>query len=421
MDRDRAWFERDLLERFQKYVRVHTTSDPHVDATPSTARQFDLARQLESELRELGLDDVHLDERCYLIARLPGNSPGTPVGFMAHLDTSPDVTGENVRPQVHAAYDGGKIALSDGQVLDPEDYPMLRRYEGETIVTTDGTTLLGADDKAGIAEIMTAVRYLLAHPEIPHPVVEIIFTPDEETGRGMDGFPQDRLQSKACYTLDGSDEGELEAECFTAFKATVTFTGYAIHPGTARGKLANATAMAAQFISLLPRSESPEATDGEYGFYSPVEVSGGISSATATVIVRDFNLEAAERRVSFLHTAARLVEGGFPGGSVAVEVYRQYLNMAEALSKHPQILENAKLAIRQTGMEPVLNRIRGGTDGARLSERGIPTPNIFTGGQNYHGRFEWVALPAMVRASKVVINLVQLFVDGNRHAADQST
>jgi tripeptide aminopeptidase len=331
---------------------------------------------------------------------------------MAHIDTAPDLTGENVRPQVHEQYDGGAISLDHDHVLDPDDYPMLRRYEGETIITTDGSTLLGSDDKAGIAEIMTAVRYLIEHPEIPHPSIEIIFTPDEETGRGMDGFPQERLQSRYCFTLDGTDEGSVETECFTAFMATATFTGYVIHPGSARGKLANATAMASQFVSLLPRSESPEATDGRYGFYCPTEISGGISSATVVVIVRDFDISIAQRRLSYLETAARLVEGAFPGGSVSIDVRRQYLNMAEFLGEHPDVVENVKTAIRQTGMEPAVHQIRGGTDGARLSERGIPTPNIFTGGQNLHGRYEWIALPAMVRASKTVINLVQLFVDG---------
>ena len=412
MDRDRSWFEADILDRFQSYVRIHTTSDPHAASTPSTARQFDLARQLESELKAIGVTDVSLDDRCYLIGRLPGNAPGTPIGLMAHLDTTPDMAGGNVRPQVHSEYDGGTIKLGGQYVLDPDVYPMLRVYTGETIVTTDGSTLLGADDKAGIAEIMTAVSYLMEHPEIPRPAIEIIFTPDEETGRGMDDFPQDQLRSRFCYTLDGSDEGAVEAECFTAFKATVTFNGYAIHPGTARGKLANATAMAAQFVSLLPRSESPEATDGRYGFYCPTEITGGISSASVTVIVRDFDMSIAERRVNYLDAVASLVEGAFPGGTVSVETQRQYLNMADVLGEYPEIVEKAMTAIRQTGMEPSVHLIRGGTDGARLSEHGIPTPNIFTGGQNYHGRFEWIALPAMVRASKTVINLVQLFVDG---------
>ena len=407
---DRAWFEGDLMDRFLRYVRVHTTSDPHSSSTPSTERQFDLARMLEAELRSLGLTDVTLDEQCRLIARVPATGAGAPIGLMAHVDTAPDFSGENVNPRVHERYDGGVIELGGGFTLDPAEYPMLSRYTGETVITTDGSTLLGADDKAGVAEIMTAVAYLLAHPEIPHPEIEVIFTSDEETGRGMDGFPVEKLRSGFCFTIDGTDEGGVEAECFTAYKATVSFTGYSIHPGSARGKLANATSMAATFIAMLPRSESPEATDERYGFYCATEVTGGISKASATIILRDFDHDTVKRRIEYLEQLARTIEGSFPGGSVDVHVDRQYLNMADFLAPHPQVLERVRQAIAATGMEPIMHRVRGGTDGARLSERGIPTPNIFTGGQNLHGRYEWIALPAMVRASRTIVNLVQLFV-----------
>ncbi|MFP4375846.1 MAG: peptidase T [Spirochaetales bacterium] len=409
---EREWYERDLLARFLRYVQVHTTSDPHVAVTPSTERQFDLARMLEAELRELGVLDVTLDENCRLIARLPGKGAeedATPIGFMAHVDTAPDFSGENVRPQVHESYDGGPISLNDEHQLDPDSYPMLLHYTGETIITTDGTTLLGADDKAGIAEIMTAVRFLIAHPEIPRPPIEIIFTPDEETGRGMNGFPVEKLQSKFCFTMDGTDEGGIEAACFTAYRVSAEFTGYSIHPGSARGKLANAASMAAQFVAMLPRSESPEATDGDFGFYCPTEITGSISAARVNTIVRDFNHEEAKRRLAFLEQLARTVEGAFPGGRIKLETTRQYLNMADFLEPHPHVVDNISEAIRATGMEPSVHKIRGGTDGARLSEMGIPTPNIFTGGQNLHGRFEWIALPAMVRAAKTVVNLAYLF------------
>jgi tripeptide aminopeptidase len=414
MDIDRAFFERDLLDRFLRYARIHTTSDPHVEDTPSTAGQWELARMLVDELRALGVTDVTLDDHCYLVARVPGTTEADPIGFMAHIDTASDLSGENVQPQVHEGYDGGPIPLGEsGHTLDPKEYPKLRDYAGETVITTDGTTLLGSDDKAGVAEIMTALLYLLEHPDIPRPPLEIVFTPDEETGRGMDAFPRDVLASRFCFTLDGTDEGAIETECFTAFKCTVTFTGKVIHPGNARGTLANAAAMASQFVSLLPRSESPEATDGVYGFYCPTEISGALASATAVVIVRDFDMATARRRLAFLESAARTVEGAFPGGSVSIETRQQYVNMAEFISDHPEVVEYMETAIRQTGMEPTVHRIRGGTDGARLSERGIPTPNLFTGGQNLHGRFEWIALPAMVRASKTVINLVQLFAAGS--------
>ena len=414
MDRDRNFFERDLLDRFLRYVTYHTTSDPHIDSTPSTEHQWDLARLLERELKELGLNDVSLDDHCYLFARVPATAGGAPIGLMAHIDTAPDLTGENVRPLMHENYDGGVIQLGDSEFrLDPDEYPTMLQYTGDTVITTDGTTLLGADDKAGVAEIVTAIRYLLEHPEIPRPPIEVIFTPDEETGRGMDHFPQDRLESEFCVTVDGTAEGSIEAECFTAFKCTVSFTGYVIHPGQARGKLANAAAMASQFVSLLPRSESPEATDELYGFYCPIEISGGLASATATVIVRDFDMATAERRLAYLESAARTVEGAFPGGAVSIQTHRQYVNMADYIAPHPQLLDRMTTAVRQTGIEPTMHRIRGGTDGARLSERGIPTPNLFTGGQNLHGRYEWIAVSAMVRASKTLVNLVQLYAESS--------
>lgn len=412
MEQDRRWFDSDLLERFQRYARVHTTSDPHSSTTPTTERQFDLARMLEAELRGFGVPDVTLDQHCNLIARIPGTvDDGQAIGLMAHIDTAPDFSGEAVNPQIIHEYDGGTIRLNEEFALDPAEYPMLSRYVGQTIVTTDGTTLLGADDKAGVAEIMSAVSYLTSHPGIPRPDLEIVFTPDEETGRGMETFPVDALRSRFCFTVDGTDEGSIEAECFTAYKVTVTFSGYSIHPGSARGKLANAAAMAALYASLLPRSESPEATDGRYGFYCLTEISGSIAKARLSVIVRDFDAETAQRRVTFLETLARTVEGAYPGGSVELDTVRQYINMAEFLEPYPQVVERMLEAVRLTGMEPTLHAIRGGTDGARLSEKGIPTPNLFTGGQNLHGRYEWIALPAMVRAAKSILNLVQLFAD----------
>jgi len=412
MIRDRAWFEEDVLTRFLRYAKIHTTSNLHSTETPSTPGQFELARLLVSELKELGIREVVIDDHCFVTAIVPGNVERTPVGFMAHLDTSPDEAGENVHPQVISSYDGNPIALGNGVVLDPDRFPTLSCYAGETIVTTDGTTLLGADDKAGIAEIMTAVRYLIEHPELPRPPVEVIFTPDEETAHGMDLFPKDRVSSDVCYTLDGSDEGTVEAECFTAFRAVVTFTGVAIHPGTSRGRMANAAAMAAHFVSAMPRSESPEATDGRYGYYMVSEMSGGVASATAAILVRDFDMAGARRRLECLEALARAVEASFPGGKVSITAEQQYLNMAEFLKDRPEVLEFALEAIRMTGLEPMTPVIRGGTDGARLSEMGIPTPNIFTGGQNYHGRLEWIALPAMVRAAKTLVNLVQLFARG---------
>ena len=411
MEIDREWFADDLMSRFLRYAEVHTTSDPHVAHTPTTSTQFDLARLLVAELDELGVDGVTLTDTCTVIARVPGTAPGTPIGFVAHLDTAPDFPGDNVQPQVHANYDGEPIRLNNELILDPNEYPMLGRYVGDTIITTDGRTLLGSDDKAGIAEIMTAVRYLLDHPQINHPDLEIAFTPDEETGRGLVSFPFADLASRYCFTVDGTDEGSIETSCFTAYRAVITFTGKPIHPGHARGKLTNAVTMASAFVSMLPRSESPEATDGEYGFYCPTEISGGLANAEVRLIVRDFRMAEVERRLEFLKSAAAAVEGAFPGGSVSISLERQYVNMAEFLRPHPHVVEAMEEAIRLTGMEPTVHSIRGGTDGARLSEQGIPTPNLFTGGQNLHGPHEWIALSAMVRAAKTVINLVQLFAE----------
>jgi tripeptide aminopeptidase len=413
METERAWFEDELLARFTRYARVYTTSDRHSEEVPSTSRQFDLARMLEAELRELGVEEVDLDERAYLLARIPASTPelsgATPIGFMSHVDTSPDSSGEHVQPQLHRSYDGGTLLLGGEVVLDPAEYPALRDYTGETVITSDGSTLLGADDKAGIAEIMTAVAYLHEHPEFAHGPIEIIFTPDEEIGRGMDHFPIDKLRSRYCYTIDGGDEGTVEAECFTAYLARVEFTGRVIHPGRARGKLVNATTMAGTFLSMLPRAETPEATDGRYGFYCPLEVGGDMGSAWVELIVRDFEMAEVERRIEALRSLARAVEASFPGGRVTVEAHEQYRNMRDILADHPNTVERATAAIRETGMEPKLEIIRGGTDGSRLTQMGIPTPNIFTGAQNMHGRHEWVALPAMVRSAKTILNLIRLW------------
>ena len=413
MDIERNWFEEELITRFTRYVRVFTTSDRHSDTVPSTARQLELSRMLAAELRELGVEDVDLDEKGYLIARIPATtaelSDVTSIGLMSHVDTSPDAGGENVQPQLHRSYDGGPLLLGEGVVLDPADYPNLAAYTGETIITSDGSTLLGADDKAGVAEIMTAVAYLTAHPELPHGPVEVIFTPDEEIGRGMDNFPLDRVSAGFCYTIDGGDEGTVEAECFSAYLAEVDFTGRVIHPGRARGKLVNAVTMAGMFLSMLPRSESPEATDGRYGFYCPLESSADLEHAHIELIVRDFEMAEVERRIDALRSMARAVEASFPGGRVAVTATEQYRNMRDILAEHPQTVDRARRAVEETGIEAKVEIIRGGTDGSRLTQMGIPTPNIFTGAQNMHGRHEWIALPAMVRASKTILNLLRLW------------
>ncbi len=406
----------EVQERFLRYVRINTTGNEEiaVKKTPSTEGQWMLLRLLEKELKEIGVDDVYLDDFGYLIARIPGNLPdGKAVpgfGFMAHVDTSQDAPGADVRPCVHTRYDGGVIELKDGIVLNPAETP-LADYEGETVITSDGTTLLGADDKAGIAEIMTAANWLLRHPEAPRGDLEIIFTPDEETGCGMNRFPVERLQSAYCFTLDGGREGEVETECYYAWKADIRFKGRVIHPGAARGKLVNAVSMAAAFTAMLPRNESPEATDGRYGNYWPHRIEGELENAFVQVFYRSFDADDMKRRTEALYSFASAVEAAFPGGTVSVEPKEQYRNMREEVEKHPLLIKTLHNAVRASGIEPIERPIRGGTDGSRLTAMGIPTPNIFAGGLNFHSRYEWVAVPAMVRSVAVILNLIGMWTE----------
>jgi tripeptide aminopeptidase len=365
----------------------------------------------------LGLVDVHTDPHGFVLGTLPatpGYEKAPSVAFLAHVDTAPDAPGEGVKPLVHENYNGSVIRLPAGPVLDPAENPHLLNYVGATLVTSDGSTLLGADDKAGVAEILSAVSWLVAHPELPHPALEVIFTSDEEVGRGTEGFPFGSVKSKVAYTLDGSEEGGIENECYNAHGATVTFHGRSYHPGYARGKMVNAVSMVGLFLSLLPRNESPEATDGRFGCVWANNVQAGIEKATVDVYIRDFDLAGSERRLKSLRAYADAVEAAFPGGKVEVVTEVQYLNMKAKLDEHPQVVELLKQAVQKTGIEPFFQAIRGGTDGARLTEQGLPTPNLFTGGMNYHSRTEWVALPAMVRASLTVVELAGLWAATGR-------
>ncbi|MCX7023099.1 MAG: peptidase T [Spirochaetes bacterium] len=402
----------ELIERLVRYAKIETTSDAHVEAIPSTATQWDLARLLVDELAEIGVEDVSLDEHCYLIARIPA-SPGcenaTPIGFMAHMDTSGEVSGKDVKPRVVERWDGRPVKLSEGRVLDPAEYEELADYSGDTIVVTDGTTLLGADDKAGIAEIMAAVRHFLSHPEAKHGLVEIMFTPDEETGKGMNLFPASKIASKACYTLDGGRRGEIETECFNAYEVNVRFTGKSIHPGYARGKMVNAVSMAASYVTMLPQAESPEGTDGWYGYWAAMEISGGVESAGVHLIVRDFTHEGMTRRLEACEAFAKAVEARFPGGKAEIQSKFQYMNMRRKLDDNPIVLERLFEAARDVGAEPYSKPIRGGTDGARLTELGIPTPNLFAGMHNFHSRHEWASASEMVLATRVLIKLAELW------------
>ncbi|GHV62911.1 peptidase T [Spirochaetia bacterium] len=403
-----------LVPRFLKYVRYWTTSDRRVAETPSTPGQWDLAKALAEELKGLGIRDVELTDHCYVIARLGGTAgkEGAPtVGFMAHMDTSEDVSGRDVKARVVKNYDGKKISLAGGYALDPAADPGLAAQKGRDIIHTDGTTLLGADNKAGIAEAITALEYILHHPEISHGPLEIIFTPDEETGKGLPDFPLEQIRSVACYTLDGGPIGELEAECFNAWKADIEFTGKAIHVGAARGVLANAVLMAASYAAMLPRSESPEATDGYYGYYCPHEIQGNLESASLELLLRDFDRAGMDRRLAALEKFAGAIEAQFPGGTVTVKPRMQYVNMREKIEARPEVMEILKRAFDNAGVESRLKPIRGGTDGSRLTELGIPTPNIFTGGYNFHSRLEWASIPEMAAACRVVIELIRLWGD----------
>lgn len=408
---DDSWLDSKLQDRFCKYVKIHTTSDSGAESIPSTRGQWELAYLLVEELKELGVKDITLTDNCFIVAKIPGNSPNKKVptiGFMAHLDTSEDSPGNHVKPTLHTDYDGTPIKLENSLTLDPAEHPELKRYIGETVITSDGTTLLGADDKAGIAEIMTAVEWL-KNTSFPHGDIEVIFTADEETGKGMKAFPKEQVKSTICFTMDGGKEDSIEIECYNAFKVRADFTGKVIHPGYARGKLVNAVSMAAAFITMIPRNESPEATDGKYGNYWPMNIKGNLGNATVDIFVRDHDLKEARRRLDGLHHFAAATESAFPGGKVTLTEEKQYLNMLPQIEKHSHLIEILEQAVEQTGSKAQLLSIRGGTDGAQLTEMGIPTPNIFAGGHNFHSPKEWIAVPAMRRATRVIMNIIKLF------------
>ncbi len=408
-----------LLERFLRYAEQDTQSNPEkADAgvMPSTETQRRFAESLAEELRSLGIE-AEVDENSYLLALIPASAgmEGVPAfGLCAHLDTSSDAPGAPVKPIVHRGYDGGVLTLPAGTVLDAESDPCLKHCAGGTIVTSDGNTLLGADDKAGIAGIMTLAEFLSKEKGFAHGPVEILFSPDEETGHGMDRVPLSKMKAKAYYTVDGGAEGEIEGECFNAWKCSVRFLGKAAHLGAAKARLVNAASMAAAFVSMLPRAESPEATEGREGYYCPLYLSGSLESAEVSVFIRDFEAEGIARRIECVKSIARAVETAFPGGNVTIESSCQYSNMRDKLKETPAVIELAFKAAEQAGVTPRMIPIRGGTDGARLTEMGIPTPNIFTGGHNTHSRTEWASLDEMMKMTETLINLVALW--GEAHA-----
>ncbi|CEM61512.1 peptidase T [Treponema phagedenis] len=403
-----------LLERLVRYTAIGTQSKAEKadqGIIPSSEVQWELAKLLVKELEDLGLK-AELDEHCYVFARLPateGCRQKKGFGLCAHMDTASDAPADTVKPQVHTDYDGKPIVLKDGFVIDPAHDADLAACIGDTIITSDGTTLLGADDKAGIAGIMTAVEFLLANPNIAHGPIEILFTPDEETGHGMDFVPLEKIQSKAFYTIDGGQEGEVEDECFNAYRSDIVFTGIAAHLGAARGKMVNAVTMAASFIESLPPQESPEATDGYYGFFCPLELEATAEKATLRVYIRDFG--AIQERLKRIDTLAAAIEACYPNGKVSVTHTEQYRNMKTKLDTSPEILARLKEAVRRAGVEPKLKPIRGGTDGSRLTELGIPTPNLFTGGHNYHSRTEWASLNQMEKMCLSIIELAKIWAE----------
>lgn len=403
-----------ILNRFLSYVKIWTTSDSakaDKNIQPSTKRQFDLANLLKNQMIEFGLSDVQVTEHCYVYGFLKPTqkmSENPPFCILAHMDTVEEVSGENVNPIIEKNYDGRKIDLKCGSSLNPEndEFLALAGKNRETIIHSDGTTLLGADDKAGVTAIMGALEYFYRHPEAEHCAVEVIFSPDEETGHGMDNVPLNLLKSKFAYTVDGGHIGELEVECFNAFASTVEFTGVSTHTGSARGKLVNAVSMASNFVANLPRQLSPETTDGYEGFIAPMSVEGSVENAKVNLILRDFTESGMEEKKSLVDLLAEATAKSF-GGKVKVTHTQQYLNMKNGLDKNPDVVKKIVDAYRKSGVEPVFTPIRGGTDGSRLTEMGIPTPNIFTGGHNYHSRNEWCSLEQMCKACEILINLME--------------
>ncbi len=399
-----------LVRRFTEYVRIHTTSDEHSESSPTTERQFDLAKKLVKELQELGLSDAEVDENCYVTATLPGNvEGGTALGLIAHLDTSPAAPGEGVTPVFHEDYDGSSIRLKDNVVISPEDNPELKSCIGDTMITSDGTTLLGADDKGGIAEIVTVLEVLRNNPDLPHPMIHVGFTPDEEAGRGTARFPMKRFGADVAFTVDGAFDGEINVETFNADSAFVTITGVSTHPGTAKGKLVNALRYMSKLIERLPAEKSPECTDGREGFIHPVEVNGDASKCKCHLILRDFEEELL---ADFGKTVKEIAEGlkkEEPRLKVDIEIKRRYPNMVQFLRNRPEITERLSEAVRRAGIKPIIKPIRGGTDGANLTIMGLPCPNIFTGGFNYHGPTECISTRSMGLTVCVLLNLLILY------------
>lgn len=404
-----------LLDRFLRYVSVDTQSDENSQTQPSTAKQLNLLGMLRDELVAMGVEAV-LDEYGYVMGRIPSNCPGKDipaVGFIAHADTSPDASGAGVKPLIIRNYDGGDIALPGvpGLALKPAEFPELSQYRGQTLITTDGTTLLGADDKAGIAEIMDTVQYIISHPEFKHGDICIGFTPDEEIGRGVVKFDVARFGARYAYTMDGGAIGELEYENFNAAAATVHIQGRNVHPGYAKGKMKNAIRIANEFDALLPADQKPELTEGYEGFFHIIGFNGTVEEAEFSYIIRDHDLGLYEQKKALIQECAEKINARYGEGTATVSVRHQYYNMRKEVEPHFHIVEKARLAMEMAGVKPKVQPIRGGTDGANLSFMGLPCPNIFAGGHNFHGRMEFVPLESMEAASLVIRNIISLYAE----------
>ena len=403
---------KNITDRFLKYVSFDTQSDATSDTTPSTKKQWDIANHLVEELKGIGLHDVSIDNHAYIMATLPSNvEHKVPViGFISHFDTSPDYTATNVKPQIHENYDGKDIVLNKDQdiVLSPSYFDDLLLYVGQTLITTDGTTLLGADDKAGVAEIVTAMEYLVQHPEIKHGEIRIGFTPDEEIGLGAHKFDVDKFNAEWAYTMDGIQVGELEYENFNAAGAVVTVHGKIVHPGYAKGKMVNSMLIANEFISALPQNEIPQETEGYEGFFHLTDIEGSVEKTTLEYIIRDHDLELYEQRKLQMLAVAKSINDKLGSEAIEIVIKDQYFNMREKVEPVMHIVDVAEQAMKDLGIKPLIKAIRGGTDGSQLSYKGLPCPNIFAGGHNFHGRYEYVPVESMIKATKVIVKIAEL-------------
>lgn len=406
-----------IIDRFVRYVTVDTESDPNSNSTPSSQNQWDLANALVQELKDIGMSDVTIDEHAYIMATLPSNVDHhvPTIGFISHFDTSPDFTGANVKPRVIENYDGQDILLNEAQniVLSPKEFDDLLLYVGNTLIVTDGTTLLGADDKAGITEIISAMEYLIQHPEIKHGPIKVGFTPDEEIGRGAHKFDVAKFGADWAYTMDGSQIGELEFENFNAAGAKVTIKGKMVHPGYAKGKMVNSMYLAQRFIQSLPNEETPEKTDGRDGFYHLHHLSGDVEQTELHYIIRDHDRHRFEERKTLMQQIAEDLNKELGIERVSVEIKDQYFNMREKIEPMMHIVDLAKEAMEHAGITPIIKPIRGGTDGSQLSFMGLPCPNIFAGGHNFHGRYEYVPVESMIKATEVIVNIAKMVASRN--------